>query len=412
MGSRAFMVQGQNGFGVTYSHLQICASKGSTVKINCTFTYPGRIAGGEEELSKTFWFANRETLSQDIETSSQYSGRVKNTCEENRCTLRITDLRESDADQYMFRIITKSNKYFGRPGVKLYIPDLEVVIGTKNSGLQLKCLSSSPADTAFIWFKNGTRIKQENSQYHSPGLVLHADRYSCAVRGYEKCPSPSVYAPNPPSVSGSPSAEVKVGSSVTLNCSSDANPAANYTWYKKNGTPDLHLSSSEAQLVFSAIQSSDSGQYYCEAENSLGKATSESISIDVKWDGVLLVVAGSVAVVLLLILSLFVFLWIRKKKRAVSESSVAEERPNDTEQLDQAQPEEQNELQYASIHFSRNQTNLYSNITPARLIRHMEEQDFSEYAAVRCASTSTANRTRGQEAEEDPATVYSTVKAK
>uniref|UniRef100_A0A671VYK1 Ig-like domain-containing protein n=1 Tax=Sparus aurata TaxID=8175 RepID=A0A671VYK1_SPAAU len=70
-------------------------------------------------------------------------------------------------------------------------------------------------------------------------------------------------APRLPSVSVSPSAEIVEGSSVTLTCSSDANPAANYSWYKKNGDPDLQPLSKEPQFVFSSIQSSDSGEYYC-----------------------------------------------------------------------------------------------------------------------------------------------------
>eukprot|EP00064_Thunnus_orientalis_P025811 superscaffoldBa00014079_g26235 len=79
----------------------------------------------------------------------------------------------------------------------------------------------------------------------------------------------------PPSVSVSPSDDIIEGSSVTLTCSSDANPAANYTWYKKNENPDLQPLSKEPQLIFSSIQSSDSGEYYCTAENQLGKRTSE-----------------------------------------------------------------------------------------------------------------------------------------
>uniref|UniRef100_A0A671TFW4 Ig-like domain-containing protein n=1 Tax=Sparus aurata TaxID=8175 RepID=A0A671TFW4_SPAAU len=90
-------------------------------------------------------------------------------------------------------------------------------------------------------------------------------------------------APKLPSVSVSPSAEIVEGSSVTLTCSSDANPAAKYTWYKKNGDPDLHPLSKEPQLVFSSIQSSDSGEYYCTAENELGRTTSEYIYIDVTY---------------------------------------------------------------------------------------------------------------------------------
>ncbi|XP_053181645.1 B-cell receptor CD22-like [Scomber japonicus] len=95
--------------------------------------------------------------------------------------------------------------------------------------------------------------------------------------------SPSLYARLTPSVSVSPSGEIIEGSSVTLTCSSDANPAAKYTWYKKNVNPDLQPLSKEPQLVFSFIQSSDSGEYYCAAENQLGKRTSEYICIDVKF---------------------------------------------------------------------------------------------------------------------------------
>ncbi|TKS68662.1 Vascular cell adhesion protein 1 [Collichthys lucidus] len=91
-------------------------------------------------------------------------------------------------------------------------------------------------------------------------------------------------APQFVSVLVSPSSECTTGSSVTLTCSSDANPAAKYTWYKKNGDPDPQPLSEEAELVFRSIQSSDSGEYYCTAENELGRRTSESISVHVKCE--------------------------------------------------------------------------------------------------------------------------------
>uniref|UniRef100_A0A8C9ZE81 Ig-like domain-containing protein n=1 Tax=Sander lucioperca TaxID=283035 RepID=A0A8C9ZE81_SANLU len=91
-------------------------------------------------------------------------------------------------------------------------------------------------------------------------------------------------APKLPSTSVSPSGETEEGSSVTLTCQSNAYPAANYTWYKKNGNPELQPLSENTPLVFSSIQSSDSGEYYCTAENELGRRTSRSISIDVKCE--------------------------------------------------------------------------------------------------------------------------------
>ncbi|XP_044196728.1 vascular cell adhesion protein 1-like [Thunnus albacares] len=125
-------------------------------------------------------------------------------------------------------------------------------------------------------------MKEETSLYS--GQFNPGDNISCALRGHEDYRSPSVYAPKLPSVSVRLSGEITEGSSVTLNCSSDANPAANYTWYKKNVNPDLQPLSKDPQLVFISIQSSDSGEYYCTTENQLGKRTSEYIFIDVKCE--------------------------------------------------------------------------------------------------------------------------------
>ena len=71
---------------------------------------------------------------------------------------------------------------------------------------------------------------------------------------------------------------------MTLTCSSDANPAATYSWYKRNKNPVHQLVHEGPQLVLSSIQSSDSGEYICEAENDLGKSTSKDVSIDVKCE--------------------------------------------------------------------------------------------------------------------------------
>ncbi|KAL7404383.1 hypothetical protein ABVT39_013907 [Epinephelus coioides] len=285
------VIQGQNGWGVTYTSTEICAVKGSTVEIHCRYRYPSRIYGRQITVEKTFWFTKVNGHDPvDLTTDPQYSGRVQYDCDKirNYCTLRITDLRESDSAMYKFRFTTDHpNAYTGEPGVTLSVTALQVqvtriTVRQSVTEAELKCHSScSPAGRlSYVWFKNKVEILWEHTSSYKAWFGL-SDNVSCAIRGHEEFPSPSVYAPKLPSVSVSPSAEIVEGSSVTLTCSSDANPAANYTWYK--WYVNRHPLSEGPQLVFSSIQSSDSGQYYCTAENELGRRTSNGFTMNVKY---------------------------------------------------------------------------------------------------------------------------------
>ncbi|XP_065811347.1 B-cell receptor CD22-like [Labrus bergylta] len=284
-------------------------------------------------------------------------------------------------------------------------------------------------------------------------------------------------APKLPSVSVSPSAEIVENSTVTLTCSSDANPAANYTWYKKNGNPDFQPLSKGPELVFSSVQSSDSGEFYCAAENDLGRRTSEHFISDVKLSPSAEIVEGSsvtltcssdakpaanytwfkededsptasgqiftistfsadhsgryyceaqntrgrhnstlhllvvaaggwklttavtVPAIFLIIILIFVVIWIIKK-RACKQPSEPGDRPENSEQIQPA--EEQDELQYATVDFSRNQADpLYSNIQPVKPQRHKkkkkeeeegEQEEMVEYSVVNFNSGGAAQR--------------------
>ncbi|XP_041788973.1 sialoadhesin-like [Chelmon rostratus] len=282
-------VSGQSCYRVTYPHRSICAAKGSSVDISCTYSSYGYYA-----VSK-FWFSperSRQWLNpsqpEDLTGDSQYKGHVQVISERGRSTLRITDLTESDSVQYRFKFRTGSFEWTSSlPGTTLTVTALQVQVTRIKvhqfyTEAELKCHSScGPAGrSSYVWFKNGEEIMtEESSSYEDqfyPGDII-----SCALKGHEAYSSPSVYALNFPSVSVSPSGEIVEGSSVTLTCSSDANPAANYTWYKEN--VNLKSLSEEAQLVLTSIQSSDSGEYYCAAENELGRRTSQYISINVKY---------------------------------------------------------------------------------------------------------------------------------
>ncbi|MED6245220.1 hypothetical protein ATANTOWER_000279 [Ataeniobius toweri] len=144
----------------------------------------------------------------------------------------------------------------------------------------MKCKSNClPDQHPYTWIKNGKEILPETSSSIS-FTFFDTDHISCAAPGYEKFPSPSVYMPKLPSVSLGSSGEILEGSSITLICTSDANPAANYTWYKRNVPDPL---GKDSQLVFKSVQSSDTGKYFCKADNVLKMIKSEDISVDVEY---------------------------------------------------------------------------------------------------------------------------------
>ncbi|XP_029353112.1 uncharacterized protein LOC115038680 [Echeneis naucrates] len=191
-------IHSQNTWTVTYSATQICAVKGSTVEINCNYRYPSRINGQQTKVEETFWFAKGKIKDPvDLKTDSEYSGRVQYDCGQNDCTLRITDLRESDSAEYKFRFTTNQpgGKYTGSPGVTLSVtePDLQVKLKNKNGFWgTLECHSSCrlPEHPSYIWYKNGQKTG-DNTVYFSASFS-RSDSVSCALKGYEDFPSPSV----------------------------------------------------------------------------------------------------------------------------------------------------------------------------------------------------------------------------
>ncbi|XP_069022956.1 B-cell receptor CD22-like [Embiotoca jacksoni] len=265
---------------VNYSNRRICAFKGSSVDISCTYN------SYNNPIQSKFWFDGRQSRysSIDLSEDSRYAGRVQVLeTERGRSTLRISDLTDADSADYRFKFKTQSIEWGSNlPGTTLTVTALWVQVTRRHvyqssTKAELKCLSScSPAGRpSIVWIKNEERTPGKASY---EGVFNTGDNISCAFIGHEGYRSPSVYAPRAASAVMSPSGAIMEGSLVNLTCSSDANPAANYTWYKEQ----TQLSK-EPQLVFRSIQSHQSGEYYCTAENELGKKTSENIFLQVKY---------------------------------------------------------------------------------------------------------------------------------
>uniref|UniRef100_A0AAQ4NXG3 Ig-like domain-containing protein n=1 Tax=Gasterosteus aculeatus aculeatus TaxID=481459 RepID=A0AAQ4NXG3_GASAC len=268
------VIQSQDGWRVDYDQTGVCAAKGSRVVIFYNYTHPPGI--DPSDIKDRFWFTKeKDGEPVDLRTDSEYSGRVKYECYSysDSCYLIITDVREIDSAEYKLTLMTNKpgEKYTGSPGVTLSVTGLQVQVRRSDSTwLELTCHSSCVLsdDPEYDWYKNEEIIKTGSSLLVSSGST---DRYSCYLRGYWDHGSPAVYGPQRPSVSVSPSAEMLEGDSVTLTCSADANPAANYTWYKEH--EDSPRASGQI-FTITDFTAEHSGNYYCEAQNEMGRSNS------------------------------------------------------------------------------------------------------------------------------------------
>ncbi|XP_055767684.1 sialoadhesin-like [Salvelinus fontinalis] len=307
------VVLGQDGWSVTYTPQRICALRGSTVDLSCSYTYP------RGTVTTTLWFTKWGTgvEPEDMGQDPEYTGRLEYHGDKKKdCTLRITDLRERDSATYRLRLITdqEGGTYTGKLGVTLSVTGLQVKVTGEHQDKTLTCITTCTLtdNPTYIWYKNGQHLDESTSpQYKDPVSSNYDDSYSCAVKGHEDLRSPAVCVlgqscyrvtytkrticvlkgtmyeqcvtycppdgPKNTSVSVSPSGEIVEGSSVTLTCSSDANPPVDkYTWYKKNVTS---AKASEQSYSITNIKSEDRGEYYCEAQNGRGSMNSTALMI-------------------------------------------------------------------------------------------------------------------------------------
>ncbi|KAK2819609.1 hypothetical protein Q7C36_021255 [Tachysurus vachellii] len=272
----------KNCWSVTYSTQTICGLIGSSVDIHSYFTFPNKY-----KAMKMFWFIKEQVNvgPVDMIKDEEYQGRVQYTqSSQNDCSLRITNLRERDAQTYRFRFYNDDHtgKYTGQPGVSLSVTDLKVTVSDWYSNKKLSCITTCTLSNkpTYIWYKNGQRVTDQdtNELYVSS---KDAGSYSCAVRGHEELRSPAVYSPKNTTAVVLSSGDTVEGDSVTLSCSSDANPPVlTYSWFKQSSAADTLLITGQNYSIGN-ISSQHRGLYYCTAHNQLGHHNSTPTHLDV-----------------------------------------------------------------------------------------------------------------------------------
>lgn len=122
-------------------------------------------------------------------------------------------------------------------------------------------------------------INQSTSRSCQPSRVLPLDVLSCVLLSFVLCLSD---APKNTSVLARPSSVIEAGGSLTLTCSSQANPAVeNYTWHRINAADSWETRSGQSYTI-AEVSTGASGQYYCEARNRFGVHNSPVLTVRVR----------------------------------------------------------------------------------------------------------------------------------
>ncbi|XP_053289598.1 myelin-associated glycoprotein [Pleuronectes platessa] len=160
----------------------------------------------------------------------------------------------------------------------------------EGSSVSLLCRSrANPSVTNYTWYRDDVEEEEAGAS-----LVLSSvdpsrgGDYHCEARnalGEDASAAVHLdiqYPPKNTSVLVDPSAPVPDGSSVTLTCTSVANPAAmNFTWFRVRARQN-EVVGSETDFTFNVTKLSED-YYYCEALNVHGARYSEPAQIDVAF---------------------------------------------------------------------------------------------------------------------------------
>ncbi|NP_001091715.1 uncharacterized protein isoform X1 [Danio rerio] len=322
---------------ITVSEETKITNEGSCVTIPCFYDIP------EDKTLDLLWFKDSQydhdsrmfigtivySNTGKRPQSPGYSGRVEyitniksktqhgqQTINEMQCDLRITDLQKTDSGNYSFRYIGPDPHIFMSKAMNLTVTDNPCKVYIEPSELKnplkesdkftVQCFTSGPCDSPPEWllFKSGQTPEWTSSP--SKEMIIETEKgengtqvtklkltvtwkddnriLSCRpANSDDSCQIRNItlsveYSPKETHASVS-SNDVKETNSVTLSCTSRGRPEVTYTWFKKNKGKLQQIS----DLDLRQMKPEDSGEYYCEAKNSLGVMKSNEISINVKF---------------------------------------------------------------------------------------------------------------------------------
>ncbi|XP_050959334.1 B-cell receptor CD22-like, partial [Labeo rohita] len=308
------------------------ALSGSCVIIKCRFEIEDKYDGDLTESAATgLWLKDGTNMVNNQVFNSRdpkpkFSGKITGKLHEKNCTTIFYNITSNHNGKYYFRLEGNGGLKWNydtestsinvidsppKPIVQLYVEQkevqdqeevLEVLEVLEGSSVSLRCsaetLCSSPpptltwSSTPRIPLSESSRLQELISDLNFTATHRqHRVTFTCTItyqlQDENKTAQNNItlhvqYSPKNTSVSVIPSSSVLEGSSVTLICSSDANPAVlNYTWSRESEGQLEQLQTGHT-LTFNRTDLKHRGWYHCTAQNKHGSQNS-SVMLDIQY---------------------------------------------------------------------------------------------------------------------------------
>ncbi|KAM4568721.1 neuronal growth regulator 1 [Fundulus diaphanus] len=354
----------------------VCAVVGSSVVLPCSYDYPhssdefkadGRLSaqtGGNEKgqeykvLSEMWCLGDSRCITEKyvfhsagIFPDPSYQNRVQYVGEPGtkNCSLRISDLKESDSGTYVFYLITNhtTEKMPPQTGIQLLVAESSRAVAVsagpsrvvpEGAALSLACCTpAATSQSQFRWYKStDSRVVQVGQVWHIHGVTSgQSGSYYCQVQTGDKKQNSTVliidvqYPPRNTIITRG----AKEDHPVSLTCSSEANPPVHtYVWYQgaaclptadtsfHRGRQTQATLTGRGQTFSTAnITTEEYGQHCCVARNRCGSQTHSTTLVDPRATtssdslGSKIVLIGVTVGILLLIVAIVAFLLTRRK---------------------------------------------------------------------------------------------------
>uniref|UniRef100_A0A8C7SFG0 Ig-like domain-containing protein n=1 Tax=Oncorhynchus mykiss TaxID=8022 RepID=A0A8C7SFG0_ONCMY len=271
--------------------INIEALKGSCVRIPCSFTLGSIKAVDYDPCLKTH-SCNAIWMRGGTDKTNTVGSSPSGNLNQKDCTTILDNM--PTGDKLYFRLecgnclVTCLSILDTPPTPTLTPATVEVREGTSVS---LICSAAAPCPSlhpTLTWTpslgqsEEGLQENQDKTQVKTSSLTFtasylhHEQNISCTALYKQQDGKNIIWTFF--STSYYPSGSVLEGSSMTLTCSGNANPAVSYTWYRVNGvqvTSIGHGNKHQTQVY------TDHRQFYCGATNDHGTKNSSVIELDV-----------------------------------------------------------------------------------------------------------------------------------